>query len=129
MLRELAHFLHRNPVFTHQMFIDVLSKEGPRSPNTCRNILVHHIQRGHIIRIKRGLFATIPRGADPKTFPVDPYLIAGYSTDDSVIGYQTALAFYGCTYSASYRFIYCTHQQASSFKFRNESLPIHYSRK
>lgn len=31
------------------------------------------------------------------------------------------MAFYGCTYSTSYRFTYCTHHQATTFTFRNES--------
>ncbi len=80
--------------------------------------MAHHLQHGHIVRIKRGLFAVIPYGANPDTYPINPYLITSALTQDAVVAYHSALAFYGLAYSVSYRFIYLTKTKPKDFEFR-----------
>lgn len=121
MATVLQQFLRKNPIFTYDSFARAISDDHERSRNTIKALLAHHIQQGHIVRVRRRLFAAVPVGADPKTYPINPYLIAGYATPDAVIAYQSALSFYQMAYSASYRFIYLTKHQSSRFNFRSES--------
>jgi predicted transcriptional regulator of viral defense system len=121
MATSLQQFLRKNPVFTYDAFARAVSDGHERNKNTIKALLAHHIQQGHIVRVRRRLFAAIPMGADAETYPINPYLIAGYATPDAVIAYHSALSFYQMTYSASYRFIYLTQHQSSRFDFRSES--------
>lgn len=121
MTTKIQQFLRVHPVFTYENFSKALSENATRSPYTIRALLAHHIQHGHIVRIRRGLFASIPMGADPATYSINPYLIASYATNDAVIAYHTALSFYNLAYSTSYRFLYLTKHQARKFTFRSEN--------
>lgn len=123
MATKLQQFFRRNPVFTYDAFAQAmsLSDKEPRSPNTIRALLNHHIEQGHVIRVRRKLFVTVPIGADSKTYVVNPYLIAGFAVDDAVIAYHTALAFHNIAYSMSYRFLYLTHHRSKTFQFRSET--------
>lgn len=120
MATKIQQFLRRNPLFTYHAFAAAISEDGLRAPNTIRALLAHHIQHGHIVRVRRRLFSAIPVGADPETYPINPYLIAGYATDDAILAYHTALGFYNTAYSADYRFLYLTQHQTSIFNFREE---------
>ncbi|MBI5447958.1 MAG: transcriptional regulator [Gammaproteobacteria bacterium] len=121
MATTLQRFLRKNPIFTYDIFAQAISGDHARSKNTIKALLAHHIQQGHIIRVRRRLFAAVPVGADPKTYPINPYLVAGYATSDAVLAYHSALSFYQMAYSASYRFTYLTQYQSSHFSFRSES--------
>lgn len=76
------------------------------------------------MRIRRGLFANIPVGADPNLYPINPYLIAGQATPDAIIAYHSALSFYQVAYSISYRFLYLTCHQSTAFDFRSEHYQV-----
>ena len=121
MATRIQKFLRKNPVFTYDAFAKAASDTPRRSINTIKALLTHHIHQGHIVRIRRRLFASIPLGAKPDTYPINPYLIAGLATPDSVISYHSALSFYQMAYSTSYRFTYQTKYQSSPFSFRTES--------
>ena len=121
MATSLQQFLRKNPVFTYDAFAQAVSDDHERNKNTIKALLAHHIQQGHIVRVRRRLFAAIPIGADSGAYPINPYLIAGYATPDAVIAYHSALSFYQMAYSASYRFTYLTQYQSSHFDFRSES--------
>lgn len=120
MPTTLQEFLRNNPIFTYAMFVGAMQASGSKNPLTIRNKLNQHIQRKHIVRIRRELFAAIPYGAEADTYPINPFLVAGFLTPDAVIAYHTALAFYGLNYSSSYRFIYLTEHQAKPLSFRRE---------
>ena len=120
MATIVQQFLRRHPVFTYQEFAQAVCGKGAQRPNTVRALLAHHIQQGNIVRVRRRLFAAIPLGADLATYPVNPYLIAGYATEDAILAYHSALAFYNSTYSASYRFVYLTQHRPSPFSFHSE---------
>lgn len=120
MSSRLESFLRRHPVFTRVTFDTQMSQGKSVSPHTLRNMLAQHLQRGHIVRIRRGLYAAIPRGADPEKYSINPYLIAGFLADDAVLAYHTALSFYGVAHSVSYRFIYLTREKPKPMTFREE---------
>jgi predicted transcriptional regulator of viral defense system len=121
MSSSFQKFLRQTPVFSYAMFLKALQTGKTRSHSTCKALLAHHIKQGHIARVRRGLFAAIPAGADAKIYPINPYLIAGYLTNDAVLGYHTALTFYNIAYSTSYRFVYLSQQKLLPFDFRDET--------
>ena len=118
MPTQIKSFFRQNPVFTREEFRQSIGG-GIKSENTLKNILAHHLKQGHIVRIKRGLFASIPYGADPVSFPINPFLIASHLAQDSVIAYHAALSFYGTVYSSSYRITYLTHTKTKPLQFRD----------
>ncbi len=71
---DMETFLAQNQTFTIEEARKALGIEKTRS--TLDNLLAYHLGRGHIIRIRKSLYNTIPRGADAKTHPIHPYLIA-----------------------------------------------------
>jgi predicted transcriptional regulator of viral defense system len=121
MATTLQQFLRKNPIFTYDAFARAVSGDYKRSKNTVKALLAHHILQGHIVRVRRRLFAAIPVGAESETYPINPYLVAGYAVPDAVIAFHSALSFYQVAYSVSYRFTYLTQHQSSRFNFRSES--------
>jgi len=87
--------------------------------STLYNLLTYHLQKGHIIRIRKGLYYTIPKGVDEKNHPVDPYLVVSKMAPDATLAYYTALAFHGKLHSLRNDFIYITrHKLKPPFIFR-----------
>jgi predicted transcriptional regulator of viral defense system len=122
-MRPMEYF-DRHPVFTHGEFVSAHTATG-RSANTSNTLLRKHVAAGRILRVRRGLYATVPRGADPETAPVDPYLLATALAGDAVIAYHAALRFHGKAYSVSRRFHYFTCGRARPFSFRgSDFVPV-----
>ena len=111
-------FFAKNPVFSHEEFATSLAGAGDRSPRTVDSVLAYHVRAGHILRVRRGLYVALPRGADPKKYPVDPFLLAGRMTVDAVLAYHTALEFHGKAYSVHKQFVFLTAQAPRPFTFR-----------
>jgi len=117
-------FFDRHPVFSHGQFVSAHTATG-RSVNTSNTLLRKHVEAGRILRVRRGLYAAVPRGVDPGTAPVDPYLLATALTCDAVVAYHAALQFHGKAYSVSRRFHYLTCAQARPLSFRgSDFVPV-----
>lgn len=108
-------FFDRNPVFTRQEFLAL--KNSTRSPLTSRNLLAHHTATGRLVRVRRGVYATVPRGVEPSAARLDPYLLATKLAPDAVVAYHAALQFHGKAYSVSNRFQYLTLRRLRAFRF------------
>lgn len=115
---NLLDFFARRPVFTYEEFAAFLNADGPRSVKTRESLLAHHTKTGRILRVKRGLYASVPFGASPDTFPVDTFLLAGKMAEDAVIAYHTALEFYGKAHSVQERFVFLTGKAIRPVNFR-----------
>jgi predicted transcriptional regulator of viral defense system len=115
---KLLDFFARRPVFTYEEFAASLDVDGPRSVKTRDSLLAHHIKTGRILRVKRGLYASVPFGASPDTFPVDTFLLAGKMAEDAVIAYHTALEFYGKAHSVREEFLFLTSRAIRPVIFR-----------
>lgn len=111
-------FFANHPVFTHEEFATASLRRGARSRQTGHNILAHHLSTGRLVRIRRGLYATVPRGVSPAKAAVDPYLVATKLAADAVVGYHAALQFHGKAHSVAQRFTYLTRRRARPFRFR-----------
>jgi predicted transcriptional regulator of viral defense system len=111
-------FLAQNQIFTVEE-IRVALEMYKRNNSTLHNLLAYHLKKGHIIRIRKGLYYTIPKGFDEKHYPVDPYLLGSKLTPDATLAYYTALAFHGKLHSLRNDFIYITrHKLKPPFIFR-----------
>lgn len=99
MSSKLDNFFAAHPVFTVQELDKFLSLERPVNPGTRQALLSHHQRQGHIRRVRRGLYASVPAGANPSTLPIDPFLLASRLSDGAVVGYHAAIAFHGRAYS------------------------------
>ncbi len=115
----ISGFFERYPVFTHDEYRQFLLSQGTTNPNTQRELLAHHLKKRHIMRIRRGFFASVPTSFRDaiENFPVDPYLVAGRITQDAVIAYHSAFEFHGVSYSLHHQYLYLSDQLIRPFKF------------
>jgi predicted transcriptional regulator of viral defense system len=121
-------FFHKHPVFTGEEVADYLSSCRPSSRGLTsfgevgsrakEALLAYHRKTGRIVSIRRGLYAVVPPGANPASYPVDPFLVAAKLTKDAVLSYHTALEFLGHAYSVQEHFIYTASRPLSLLTFR-----------
>lgn len=119
-MKKPKDFFNQYPIFTSREYAQFLEQEGHPGERTQEALLSYHIKAGNLIRIRRGLYAVVQQGALPESFMVDPYLIAAKLVNDSVIGYHSALAFYGKSYSLTHQFCILTHSRSASISFRDD---------
>ena len=121
-MMDSLEFFARNPVFTRDEFLAV--RNETRSPLTSRNLLAHHTAAGRLVRVRRGLYATVPRGVEPRAARVDPYLLASKLAPDAVVAYHAAQQFHGKAYSVWNRFAYLTLRRLRPFRFRDAEFVV-----
>ena len=115
---KLRAFFRNHPVFTVEDFAGFLSSDGPHNLRTQESLLTYHVKAGNIVRVRRGLYTSVPPGASAQTYPVDPYLLAARMAKDAVLAYHTALEFHGKAYSVYERFTYLSSKPMSLVNFR-----------
>ena len=125
---RLNEFLDRRAVFTMDELDRFLSERGSSNTHTRNSLLAYHRKQGRIVHVRRGLYATVPRGMDPETAPVDPFLVAARMTGDAVLGYHTALEFHGRAYSVHWMLVYVSATKSlpltfQSHEFRRAPVP------
>ncbi|MFH1998822.1 MAG: transcriptional regulator [Planctomycetota bacterium] len=116
---KLKEFLSQHAVFTVDELDCFLSNRGPNNPNTRKSLLTYYRNQGRILCVRRGLYATVPLGADPASSPVDPYLVAAKMTADAVLAYHTALEFHGKAYSLHTKLFYTSMSKSLPLEFRS----------
>lgn len=112
-------FFRKQPVFTGEELDKHLSAIGKPGHRTRESLLDYHRRKGHLILIRRGLYAVIPPGTDPELFPVDPFLVAAKLTKDAVLSYHTALEIHGRAYSVREHLTYSAARPVSPVSFRS----------
>ncbi len=112
-------FFRKHPVFTGEELADYLSSHGEFGGRTQESLLAYHQKAGHVVRIRRGLYAVIPSGADTESYPVDPFLIAAKLTPDSLLSHHTALEFHGKAYSVQTHITYSASRPLAPLTFRS----------
>jgi predicted transcriptional regulator of viral defense system len=111
-------FFATHPLFTHEEYLAAHGARGDRSPRTADSLLTRHAAAGKILHVRRGLYATVPAGATPKTFQVDPFLLATGLAPDAAVAYHAALQFRGKAYSVWHRFAVLTRSHLRSLIFQ-----------
>lgn len=115
---KTSDFLAQRPVFTTEEFRGFQQERGSHSQWTRKALLAHYQKQQRIIRLRRGVYAAVPRGATPDDVSVDPYLVASKLAPDAVLGYHTALAVHGRAHSVSERFEFLTSAERRGISFR-----------
>lgn len=113
-------FFAKKAIFTHGEFQQYALSQGTTNENTQREILAYHIKKKNIIRIRRGLFASVPLSSrdSAESYSIDPYLIAGCISDDAILAYHTAFDFHGVAYSLSNQVTFMSQQKIRPFTFQ-----------
>lgn len=112
-------FFASHPVFTKKEFIVFQKQVGSKNLTTIAALLHYHERSGNILHIRRGLYASIPMSSEKNIFQVNPYLVAGKISDDSVLAYHTALDIQGFSYSVFHNYYFITNQAIRPFEFQN----------
>ena len=115
---KLKTFFRNHPVFSVEDFAGFLSSDGTHNLRTQESLLAYHVKAGNIVRVRRGLYASVPPGASAETYPVDPFLLTARMAKDAVLAYHTALEFHGKAYSVYERFTYLSSKPMSLVSFR-----------
>ena len=116
-----------HPVFRFEDFASSHREGGERKPETSLAVLKQHVRAGHLLRVRRGLYAVVPRGHTPETVAVDPYVLASHMAKDAVVAFHGALQFHGKAHSISRRYPFLTCTRAKPFVFRGAefaSVPV-----
>ena len=120
-----AEFFDSTPVFTRAEFEAARAAAAKRSPRTTDSLLRRYVADGRLVRVRGGVYAVVPRGADAAAAPVDPYLVATKLSSDATLGYHAALQFWGKAYSVWQRFHFLTESSTRAFEFRGlEFVPV-----
>jgi len=114
-----AGFYRTHPVFTREQVQRALAGSRSTHPRALRSLLTNHLQNGKLLRIRKGLFAVVPSGADPDLYPVDPLLIAGALADDVVISYYGALEYHGKAHSVQSAYVVQSKHRVREVTFRS----------
>jgi len=115
-MKPRAYFA-RHPVFTHEEFVRAHTAAG-RSEHTSNAALAQGIEAGRLIRVRRGLYASVVPDCATEAAQPDPYLVATKLRPDAVVAYHGALAFHGVAYSEWNRIQYVTAARVRAFQFR-----------
>ena len=113
-------FLREHPVFTGDELAAHLARIGSNGVRAQEKALEYCTRAGRLRRVRQGMYAVIPPGADGDTYPVDPYLVAAKLTPDAVLSHHTALEFHGRANSVRQRFIYSAERPVETLTFRDQ---------
>ena len=111
-------FFRKHPVFTGKELSGHLSSLGEVGGRAQEALLAYHRKAGRVVQVRRGLYAVIPPGADPDSYPVDPFLVAAKLTPDAVLSHHTALEFHGKAYSVHTHLTYSASRPLGTLTFR-----------
>ncbi len=112
---DTRSFFAKHPVFTYSELAEFLNSQGSTNIKTRKALLDYHVNSGHILRIRRGLYLSVPPGIEPDNAPVDGYILASKMAEDAVLAYHTALDLHGKAHSVHERFLYLTGNRAKAY--------------
>ena len=95
-----APFFSDRPVFDRAEYAKAVGREA--NDRVVSAMLDQHLRAGNIVRIARGVFASVPKHADAETWSVDRFLAASKLRRGGVVGYHAALELHGYAYSETY---------------------------
>lgn len=95
-----APFFSATPVFTREEYACAVGRAS--TDKTLTAMLAQHAKAGNIKRIARGVYASVPKHADSRTWRVDRFLAASKLRAGAVIAFHSALELHGYAYSAAF---------------------------
>ncbi len=115
---SIEQFLYEHPVFRFGELAEWKVRHGAHNKRAIHALIQHHLKSGRLFRVRRELYAVIPPNETVDSVSVDPYLIAGKVTHDSVLAFHTALELFGVAYSSFEQFTYLSEQKTKPFEFQ-----------
>lgn len=112
-------FFSRHMVFCIEELDRFLENRTKNVTKSRKNILEFHRRKGRIVKLRRGLYATVPAGFDPAKYPVDPYLVASKMTGDAVLAYHSALEIHGYAHSVFNQFYFLSEKRVKPFRLQS----------
>src|ERR1700730_17858401 len=120
-----GEFFDSTPLCTRAEFDAARASSAHRSRRTTDSLLRRYVASGRLLRLRAGLYAVVPPGADAATAPLDPYLVATKLAPDATVAYHAALQFWGNAYSVWQRFHYVTETSTRALRVRGlEFVPV-----
>ncbi len=95
-----APFFSAHPVFRRAEYAAAVGRRPGDKVVTA--MLTQHLRAGNIRRISRGVFASVPKHADARSWSVDRFLAASRLRPGGVIAYHSALELHGYAYTEGY---------------------------
>lgn len=117
---KIERFFHEHPVFRFSEFADWKMGHGAYNKPAIHALLQHYLKSGRLFRIRRELYAVVSPNTTVENLTVDPYLIAGKASHDSVLCCHTALELLGVAYSSFEQFTYLSAQKTKPFEFQDQ---------
>jgi predicted transcriptional regulator of viral defense system len=124
---DLAIFLAKHPVFTHEEFKEFWGRERTANQYTIDTVLKYHTKKGHIARIKRGLYITLSPLDTKDKYYLNPNLVAVKLAPDAVLAYHSAIEIHGKGYATYWYLYYLTSTHVRPIKIgQYHYQPLHY---
>ncbi|MCC6745472.1 MAG: transcriptional regulator [Acidobacteria bacterium] len=125
---KLDAFFAGHPVFTIDEVRAYLERGGEVHPRALEGRLAYHVGEGHLARVRRGLYATVPRGLEGEPL-ADPYLVASRLATDAIVAYHSALELAGLAYSVHSEVWYLTARRARAIEYGGQTFrPVAHPR-
>jgi predicted transcriptional regulator of viral defense system len=115
---KAEEFFSKNPVFTLKDFVNFYQTTHNISVDSVIRLIRYHEKVGNLLSIRRGFYAYVPIANRGKDYKVNPYLIAGRITEDSVLAYHTSLELQGVAYSVFHEFYFIVDKVIKPFEFQ-----------
>jgi predicted transcriptional regulator of viral defense system len=112
---KINQFFEDHTFFRYEEFAEYMQAKGITRPGSWRQQLNYHLKAGHLIHIRKYLYAVKPIFS--KEVFVDPYLIASKATPDAVLAYHTALELHGIAYSTFSELTVISSRTSPSFTY------------
>jgi len=90
-------FFNSHPVFSIREATEAFNP--PRGRRGMVDRLKHHVEKGRLVSITKGIYAVVPGRKDPGAFHPDPFLSAAAIRGDAVFSHHSALELLGASHS------------------------------
>lgn len=123
-MKPLDYFAS-HPLFRLENFTAAHQAGERLKPDSSLAAVKQHVRAGNLLRIRRGLYAVVPRGQTGESVVIDPYVLASNLAPDAVVAYHGALQFHGKAHSLARRVPFVTATKTKPFLFRGtEFVPV-----
>lgn len=118
---NIQFFFDTHLIFRYQEYAEFMQKQSRQQlQSSRRQQLSYYHKAGRLIHIRKFLYAVKPISIKAEDFWIDPYLIAGKATADSVLSYHTALELHNLAYTTFEELTFLTAQPSKSFTYSNQ---------
>lgn len=117
---KIKSFFEANPIFRFEDFAAYMQSRGSSRPASWKQQLSYYHKAGVLVHVRKFLYAVKPASVEVKNYWIDPYLIAGMASSDSILAYHTALEYWGLAYTSFGEFTFLTHSPSRSFIYKEQ---------